>query len=198
MIAHLSGSILDVRLNQLVIDVGGIGYQVTVAPELAAESRVGQLISLHTSLVVREDSWTLFGFSNADAKNLFEQLQSVTGIGPKVASALLAVYQPEELRSAIAAQDNAALERVPGIGKKVASRIILELKDKFGGGYRSKSSLSGPWRTQVIGALTGLGYSAKEAESALDDVLSDFGRTPTEADLPEMLKLALAQSRRKS
>ena len=198
MIAHLSGSILDVRLNQLVIDVAGIGYQVTVAPELAAESRVGQSISLHTSLVVREDSWTLFGFSNADAKNLFEQLQSVTGIGPKVASALLAVYQPEELRSAIAAQDNAALERVPGIGKKVASRIILELKDKFGGGYRSKSSLSGPWRTQVIGALTGLGYSAKEAESALDDVLSNFGRTPTEADLPEMLKLALAQSRRKS
>ena len=198
MIAHLSGSILDVRLNQLVIDVGGIGYQVTVAPEIAAESRVGQSISLHTSLVVREDSWTLFGFSNADAKNLFEQLQSVTGIGPKVASALLAVYQPEELRSAIAAQDNAALERVPGIGKKVASRIILELKDKFGGGYRSKSSLSGPWRTQVIGALTGLGYSPKEAESALDDVLSDFGRTPTEADLPEMLKLALAQSRRKS
>ena len=198
MIAHLSGSILDVRLNQLVIDVAGIGYQVTVAPELAAESRVGQSISLHTSLVVREDSWALFGFSNADAKNLFEQLQSVTGIGPKVASALLAVYQPEELRSAIAAQDNAALERVPGIGKKVASRIILELKDKFGGGYRSKSSLSGPWRTQVIGALTGLGYSAKEAESALDDVLSDFGRTPTEADLPEMLKLALAQSRRKS
>jgi Holliday junction DNA helicase RuvA len=198
MIAHLSGAILDVRLNQLVIDVGGIGYQVTVAPELAADSRVGQSISLHTSLVVREDSWTLFGFSNADAKNLFEQLQSVTGIGPKVASALLAVYQPEELRSAIAAQDNAALERVPGIGKKVASRIILELKDKFGGGYRSKSSLSGPWRTQVIGALTGLGYSAKEAESALDDVLSDFGRTPTETDLPEMLKLALAQSRRKS
>jgi len=198
MIAHLSGSILDVRLNQLVIEVGGIGYQVTVAPELASDSRVGQSISLHTSLVVREDSWTLFGFSNADAKNLFEQLQSVTGIGPKVASALLAVYQPEELRSAIAAQDNAALERVPGIGKKVASRIILELKDKFGGGYRSKSSLSGPWRTQVIGALTGLGYSAKEAESALDDVLSDFGRTPTEADLPEMLKLALAQSRRKS
>ena len=198
MIAHLSGSILDVRLNQLVIDVAGIGYRVTVAPELAAESRVGQSISLHTSLVVREDSWTLFGFSNADAKNLFEQLQSVTGIGPKVASALLAVYQPEELRSAIAAQDNAALERVPGIGKKVASRIILELKDKFGGGYRSKSSLSGPWRTQVIGALTGLGYSVKEAESALDDVLSDFGRAPTEADLPEMLKLALAQSRRKS
>jgi Holliday junction DNA helicase RuvA len=198
MISHLSGSIIDVRLNQLVIDVSGIGYQVTVAPELAAESRVGEKISLHTSLVVREDSWTLYGFSNADAKSLFEQLQSVTGIGPKVASALLAVYGPEELRTAIASQDNAALERVPGIGKKVASRIILELKEKFGGGYRSKSTLSGPWRTQVIGALTGLGYSSKEAESALDDVLSDFGRAPTEADLPEMLKLALAQSRRKT
>ena len=198
MISHLSGSIIDVRLNQLVIDVSGIGYQVTVAPELAAESRVGEKISLHTSLVVREDSWTLYGFSNADAKSLFEQLQSVTGIGPKVASALLAVYGPEELRTAIASQDNAALERVPGIGKKVASRIILELKEKFGGGYRRKSALSGPWRTQVSGALTGLGYSSKEAESALDDVLSDFGRAPTEADLPEMLKLALAQSRRKT
>lgn len=198
MIAHLSGVILDVRLNQLVIDVSGLGYQVTVAPELAVESRVGAKISLHTSLVVREDSWTLYGFSSADSKNLFEQLQSVTGIGPKVASALLAVYSPDELRNAIAAQDNAALERVPGIGKKVASRIILELKDKFGGGYRSKSSLSGPWRTQVIGALTGLGYSTKEAESALDNVLANFSGIPTESDLPEMLKLALAQSRRKS
>jgi holliday junction DNA helicase RuvA len=198
MIAHLAGTILDVRLNQLIVEVSGIGYQVTVAPELAAESRVGEKISLHTSLVVREDSWTIYGFSNSDSKNLFEQLQSVTGIGPKVASALLAVYGPDDLRNAIAAQDNAALERVPGIGKKVASRIILELKDKFGGGFKSKSTLSGPWRAQVIGALTGLGYSTKEAESALDDVLSDFGRTPTESDLPEMLKLALAQSRRTS
>ena len=198
MIAHISGAVIDVRLNRLVINVSGIGYEVIVAPELAANCRVDQSISLHTSLVVREDSWTLFGFENADAKNLFEQLQSVTGIGPKVASALLAVYNPEELRSAIAAHDNAALERVPGIGKKVASRIILELKDKFAVGYRSKSVLSGPWRTQVIGALTGLGYSVKEAETALDDALANFGRTPTEADLPEMLKLALAQSRRNS
>lgn len=198
MIAQLTGNIVDVRLNQLVVEVSGMGYQVTVAPELAAESRIGNQISLHTSLVVREDSWTLYGFSNSDAKNLFELLQSVTGIGPKVASALLAVYSPDELRNSIALQDNAALERVPGIGKKVASRIILELKDKFGGGFRSKSSLSGPWRTQVLGALTGLGYSAKEADSALEDVLANFGRTPTESDLPEMLKLALAQSRRKT
>jgi Holliday junction DNA helicase RuvA len=111
---------------------------------------------------------------------------------------LLAVYTPDELRTAIASQDNGALERVPGIGKKVASRIILELKDKYGGGFRTKSSLSGPWRTQVIGALTGLGYSAKEAESSLDEVLSEFGRTPTNEDLPEMLKMALARSRRKN
>ena len=122
----------------------------------------------------------------------------MTGIGPKVASALLSVYSPEELKNAIASQDNATLERVPGIGKKVASRIILELKDKFGGGFRSQRSLSGPWRTQVIGALTGLGYSSKEAEAALDEVLSDFGKNPTQSDLPELLKLALARSRRKS
>ena len=197
MIAQLKGTVIDVRLNRLVLEVSGIGYEVIVAPDLASNSRVGDLLTLHTSLVVREDSWTLYGFEKVDSKSLFEQLQSVTGIGPKVASALLAVYTPEELRNAIATQDNAALERVPGIGKKVASRIILELKDKFGGGFRSKNSLAGPWRTQVIGALTGLGYSTKEAESALDDVLEEFGRTPTEKDLPEMLKLALAQSRRK-
>jgi len=197
VIAQLKGTVIDVRLNRLVLEVSGIGYEVIVAPDLASNSRVGDLLTLHTSLVVREDSWTLYGFEKVDSKSLFEQLQSVTGIGPKVASALLAVYTPEELRNAIATQDNAALERVPGIGKKVASRIILELKDKFGGGFRSKNSLAGPWRTQVIGALTGLGYSTKEAESALDDVLEEFGRTPTEKDLPEMLKLALAQSRRK-
>ncbi|MFM8842857.1 MAG: Holliday junction branch migration protein RuvA [Actinomycetota bacterium] len=196
MIAQLAGSILDIRLNRITVSVSGVGYEVIVAPELATEVRVGDSITLHVSLVVREDSWTLYGFQSTDAKLLFEELQSVTGIGPKVASALLAVYSPEELRTAIASQDNAALERVPGIGKKVASRIILELKDKFGGGFRSKSSLSGPWRTQVIGALTGLGYSAKEAESALEDVLTEFGRTPTHDDLPEMLKMALARSRR--
>ena len=198
MIAQLTGTIIDVRLNRIVLEVSGVGYDIIVAPELASDSRIGELLTLRTSLVVREDSWTLYGFKEVEAKTLFEQLQSVTGIGPKVASALLAVYTPEELRNAIANQDNVVLERVPGIGKKVASRIILELKDKFGGGFRSKNSLSGPWRTQVIGALTGLGYSAKEAESALDEVLVEFGKTPTEKDLPEMLKLALAQSRRKS
>ena len=94
----------------------------------------------------------------------------------------------------IAAQDNAALERVPGIGKKVASRILLELKDKYSGATKSKASLSGIWRTQIIGALTGLGYSNKEAELALENALQNLGRTPSENDLPEILKLALAQS----
>lgn len=198
MIAQLTGSVIDLRLNRIVIDVSGLGYEVIVAPDLASDTKIGESLTLFTSLVVREDSWTLYGFTSNDAKSLFEELQSVTGIGPKVASALLAVYSPEELRTAITSQDNGALERVPGIGKKVASRIILELKDKFGGGFRTKSSLSGPWRNQVIGALTGLGYSAKEAETALDEVLSEFGRTPTHEDLPEMLKMALARSRRKS
>lgn len=198
MIAQLTGSVIDLRLNRIVIDVSGLGYEVIVAPDLASDTKIGESLTLFTSLVVREDSWTLYGFTSNDAKSLFEELQSVTGIGPKVASALLAVYSPEELRTAIASQDNGALERVPGIGKKVASRIILELKDKFGGGFRTKSSLSGPWRNQVIGALTGLGYTAKEAETALDEVLSEFGRTPTHEDLPEMLKMALARSRRKS
>lgn len=198
MITQIKGTIIDVRLNRIIVDVSGIGYEVIVAPDLASSSHVGEVVTLQTSLVVREDSWTLYGFGSLDARSLFEELQSVSGIGPKVASALLSVYTPEELKNAIATQDNAALERVPGIGKKVASRIILELKDKFGGGFRTKRSLNAPWRTQIVGALTGLGYSAKEADVALDDVLSEFGNTPSEKDLPELLKMALAQSRRKS
>ena len=193
----MTGTIFEIRLNRIILLVNGIGYEVIVAPDIASESKVGGELSLHTSLVVREDSWSLYGFLSQRAKSLFEELQSVTGIGPKVASALLAVYGPDALRNIIASQDNEALERVPGIGKKVASRILLELKEKFGS-YKSKSTLSGPWRTQVIGALTGLGYSQKEAESALDKVLESFGRTPTSEDTPEMLKLALAQSRQKS
>ena len=197
MIAFMTGTVFEIRLNRINLLVNGIGYEVIVAPDIASESKVGGELSLHTSLVVREDSWSLYGFLSQSAKSLFEELQSVTGIGPKVASALLAVYGPDALRNIIASQDNEALERVPGIGKKVASRILLELKVKFGASYKSKSALSGPWRTQVIGALTGLGYSQKEAESAIDKVVESFGRTPTSDDTPQMLKLALAQSRQK-
>lgn len=196
MIAQISGSVLDVRLNLLTVDVSGIGYQVHVAPDLASRTKVGEKLVLFTSLVVREDSWTLFGFESFEAKALFEELQSVTGIGPKVASTLLSVYSPNELRAVIANQDHAALEKVPGIGKKVASRILLELKDKFSVAYKSKSSLSGPWRSQVVGALTGLGYSNKDAEAALDSALENYGKTPSESDLPEILKTALSQSRK--
>lgn len=196
MIAKLRGTVLEVRLNLLTIDVSGIGYEVIVAPELAAATRTGENVALYTSLVVREDAWTLYGFESADAKTLFEQLRSVTGIGPKVASTLLSVFTPDELKGAISSEDHAALERVPGIGKKVASRIILELKDKFGSEVKNKNVLSGPWRSQLISALTGLGYTAKDAESALESGLIVFGKTPSEEDLPELLKLALAQSRK--
>lgn len=196
MIAQLRGSVLEVRLNLITVDVNGVGYEINVSPELAASTNVGSTVALYTSLVVREDAWTLYGFDSNEAKTLFQQLQSVTGIGPKVASALLSVYGPRDLTSAIANQDNAALEKVPGIGKKVASRIILELKDKFGGAYKAQDSLSGPWRSQIIGALTGLGYATKDAEMALDSALQTLGKTPSERDLPEILKLALAQSRR--
>lgn len=196
MIAQLRGTVLEVRLNLITLDVNGVGYEIIVAPELAASTSVGSSISIYTSLVVREDAWTLYGFDSNEAKTLFQQLQSVTGIGPKVASALLSVYGPSDLTSAIANQDNSALEKVPGIGKKVASRIILELKDKFGGAYKAKDSLSGPWRSQILGALTGLGYATKDAEMALDSAVQTLGRTPSESDLPEILKLALAQSRK--
>lgn len=194
MISQINGRVIEVRLTSIVISVVGIGYEVNVAPEIASKSRVGDEIELFTSLVVREDSWKLFGYRSATARNLFEELQSVTGIGPKVAHSLLNVFTPDELQSFIGSGDQLALEQVPGIGKKVASRIILELRERYNTG-QSRTLPGGRWREALTEALTSLGYSTKDAERSIDQTLKNLEADPASIEISELLKMTLANSR---
>ena len=200
MIARVIGHLLEVRLTSVVVDVNGLGYEVVVAPDIAASVQVGERVDLFTSQVIREDSSTLFGFKNVQARELFNQVQTVTGVGPKVAHSLLSNFSPDELRSAIGSADLKALEKVPGIGKKVASRIILELQERFQTLKSGKSKLNGPWRNSLKEALISLGYSVKEAEKAIDKALDSLdaeGKSaPERIELSELLKLTLNQVRK--
>ncbi len=181
MIAFVRGTIAAVGLDTAVVEVGGVGMEVRATPATLAELRVGATAKVPTSLVVREDSLTLYGFTDDDERGVFELLQTASGVGPRLAQAMLAVHRPDELRRAVAAEDLAALTKVPGIGRKGAQRIVLELKDRLGpphGGSAGAGATlpvagvapGAAWRDQVRGALLGLGWSAREAESALDAV----------------------------
>ncbi|GEL93665.1 Holliday junction branch migration protein RuvA [Cellulomonas composti] len=179
MIASVQGTVLAVRLDAAVVDVGGVGMLVHATPGTLAHLRVGQRATLHTSLVVREDSLTLFGFTDDDEREVFETVQTVSGVGPRLALAMLAVHAPEELRRAVADEDLKALERVPGIGRKGAQRIVLELRDRLGAPVRAvaggSGTVSGPGddrRQQVVDALVGLGWNAKAADDAVTTVLA--------------------------
>ena len=195
MIARISGELLEVRLTSLVIEAGGLGYEVLVAPDIAASLQVGERIELFTSQVIREDSSTLFGFRNIQARELFDQVQTVSGVGPKVAHSLLSSFTPDDLRIAIGSGDLKSLEKVPGIGKKVASRIVLELQDKFGNQMQQRELIGGKWRTSLRDALTSLGYSTREADSAIDKTLESVEK-PDQMDLSELLKISLSQAKR--
>jgi Holliday junction DNA helicase RuvA len=194
VIAQIAGSVLEVRLTSIVVTVSGIGYEINVAPDLASKIAVGDEIALYTSLVVREDSWKLFGYKSADARDLFNELQSVTGIGPKVAHSLLNVFDAEKLQSIIGSGDQLALEQVPGIGKKVASRLILELRERYNTG-KSKNTASGKWRDSLTEALISLGYSAKDAERRIEETISELDVDPASVELSELLKRSLAGAR---
>lgn len=175
MIAHLSGTVTHIGATSVVLEIGGVGFEAKCNPQTGADLRLGQTARLATSLVVREDSLTLYGFESDDARDLFVVLQTASGIGPKLALATLAVLSPDEVRMAIAQEDLTALTRVPGIGNKGAQRMILELKDKISApgavGDLSVPSLgNASWRTQVSSGLQGLGWSLKEAEAACDRV----------------------------
>jgi Holliday junction DNA helicase RuvA len=177
MIASLSGTVLTVGLDSLVIGVGGVGMLVHTTPATAASLRSGQAADLATTLVVREDSLTLYGFANADEKSVFETVQTVSGVGPRLALAMLAVHTPDALRRAIAQEDLATLTKVPGIGKKGAERLVLELRDKLGVIVGEGAELTPEpsdadevWRGQVREALVGLGWNVKQADAALDKV----------------------------
>ena len=177
MIASVSGRVAAVSPDGTVVEVGGIGLAVQCTPGTIARLQVGETARLSTSLVVREDSLTLYGFADDDERQLFELLQTANGVGPRLAQAVLAIHPPREVRRAVSMADVKALMQVPGIGKKGAERLILELRDRLGS-TTSDTSLDAPvglpsvtpvapWRDQLTSALVGLGWSAKEADTAL-------------------------------
>ena len=180
MIASVRGTVAALGPDGAVLEVGGVGLAVSCSPGTLARLRVGEAARLATSLVVREDSLTLYGFADDDERAMFELLQTANGVGPKLAQTMLAVYPPGELRRAVATSDLAALTKVPGIGRKGAERIALELRDRVGsvdgpdrGVVMGGLTAVAPWRDQLAQALAGLGFSGKEAIDAIDVVAAD-------------------------
>ena len=193
MIAFVRGEVAAVTLTSAVLEVGGVGLELMCTPGTLATLRVGREATLPTSMVVREDSLTVFGFLDEDEKQVFELVQTASGVGPKLAQAMLAVLSPDDLRAAVAAEDVKTLTRVPGIGQKGAQRIILELRDRIGapvgaGGRTTPTPAGAPWRDQVQQGLVGLGWSAKEADKAIEAVADRAGPSP---DVPALLRAAL-------
>jgi len=185
MIARLRGTTLDRGLDHLIVDVAGVGYLVFVPVSAIAGAQTGAEITLHTHLVVREDSMTLYGFTEQHQQRLFGTLIGVSGVGPKVALALLSIMSADDLSFAIASGNAAALARAPGVGQKLASRVVLELKGKLTAG--ASASVPGIESDDVVAALMGLGYSQAEATDAV--ARSEF---PAEASIEDKVRLALS------
>ncbi|MBN2176987.1 MAG: Holliday junction branch migration protein RuvA [Demequinaceae bacterium] len=170
MFAHLTGKAVAVTASSLVVDVGGVGFTVLTTPSTLAEVREGEGVTVHTHLVVREDSLTVYGFSTASERDAFVALQAVTGVGPRLALAMLAVHSPSTLASAVATGDRAAFERVPGVGPKVAARLLLELAGRIPEGGTAETRLASDGREQVVEALVGLGWNARDSRLAVEAV----------------------------
>jgi len=179
MIASVSGRVAAVSPDGAVVEVGGIGLAVQCTPGTIARLQVGENARLSTSLIVREDSLTLYGFADDDERSLFELLQTANGVGPRLAQAVLAIHPPREVRRAVSMADVKSLMQVPGIGKKGAERLILELRDRLGvttsdttfdgpapSGLPSVTPVA-PWKDQLTSALVGFGWSVKEADGAI-------------------------------
>jgi holliday junction DNA helicase RuvA len=200
MISTLTGTIRSLAIDKVVIEVGGVGFMLLINPQTSSGISLGAQTTLHTSLVVREDSLTLFGFLSEEVKNLFELVQTVSGVGPKVALSIMGALTPEDLARAISQEDISAIERVPGIGKKGAQRMILELKGKLsdlspGTSYKGHQPA---WREQLTSALVSLGFSPKESDGAISFVVNDLRNIdadPAKMELSELLKLALASGK---
>jgi holliday junction DNA helicase RuvA len=198
VIAFVSGPVAALAPDIAVIQVGGVGMAVLCAPNTLAGLRIGESARLSTSLVVREDSLTLYGFADDDERQVFELLQTASGVGPRLAQAMLAVHSPDALRAAVAGGDEKALTAVPGIGKKGAQRLLLELKDRLGapvGGTlpgRRAAAATGPapWSEQLHTALIGLGYQPREAEEAVAAVTPEAEATER-PNVGALLKAAL-------
>ncbi len=216
MISSLRGEVLAVGLDHAVVEVGGVGLSVQAVPSTLATLRTGERTHLHTTLVVREDSLTLYGFADEESRELFGLLQTVSGVGPRLALAALAVLEPDKLRTALAEGNLTVLTQVPGIGRKGAERLSIELRDKvaaLAGAAGSDGAADGAGRTDgvpaagngagdparadvvadVVQALVGLGFPAKQAEQAVERVVAD-----EPGDTSRVLRAALASLGRKS
>ncbi len=197
MIASVRGQVISVELDHAVVEVGGVGLAVHAVPATLATLRQGEQARLATSLVVREESLTLYGFADIAARELFVLLQTVSGVGPRLALAMLAVLDPDTLRTALAGGDIAMLTRVPGIGRKGAERLIVELRDRVGvlvptsGAPAPGAGGGGAVRTQVAEALIGLGFATRQAEQAVDAALAEADSEPVHT--PDLLRSALAR-----
>ena len=192
MISSIRGEVLEVALDHAVIEAAGMGYRVNATPSTLATLRQGTQARLVTAMIVREDSMTLYGFPDSDTRDLFLTLLSVSGVGPRLAMATLAVHDASALRQALADGDVAALTRVPGIGKRGAERMVVELRDKVGlvGATVGAPAVNGhAVRSPVVEALVGLGFAARQAEEATDKVLAGDHDATTSSALRTALSL---------
>ena len=188
MISRVLGTVAQIGVDDVVVVYGGLGFKVFIVPPLASELHKGDEIELYTHLIVREDALTLYGFKTEEERKVFEILMSVTGIGPRIGLAALSVFSPNDLRRAVADQDAATLARIPGVGKKVASRMLVELGDKLGLPAQlpeASAPSAGVVEAEVKAALIGLGWNETKAEN----VLSELGGNGLNA--PDLLRAAL-------
>ena len=195
MIAFVSGTVAALAPDAAVLEVGGVGMAVQCTPNTLSTLRLGKPAKLATSLVVREDSLTLYGFVDDDERQIFELLQTATGVGPRLAQAMLAVHTPDALRRAVAAGDEKALMAVPGIGKKGAQKLLLEFKDRLGAPVGAAPAIGAPvtsgWRDQLHAALIGLGYATREADEAVAAVAPQAEAAEGTPQVGQLLKAAL-------
>ncbi|KRD08741.1 ATP-dependent DNA helicase RuvA [Mycobacterium sp. Root265] len=192
MIASVRGEIIEIALDHAVVEAAGVGYKVMATPSTLSTLRRGDEARLITAMIVREDSMTLYGFADGESRDLFSTLLGVSGVGPKIALATLAVYDATSLRQALADGDVTALTRVPGIGKRGAERMVLELRDKIGavpGAGGSAAAIGHAVRMPVVEALVGLGFAVKQAEEATDKVLADDPAATTSTALRAALSM---------
>ncbi len=202
MIAHVRGTVAGVAPDGAVIEVGGVGMRVQCTPGTLATLKLGEPAQVATSLVVREDSLTLFGFTCDDERNVFELLQTASGVGPRLALAMLAVHTPDALRRAVSTEDLDTLTMVPGVGKKGAQRIVLEMKDRLGPPGDGGNGLPGTrppqrmpsWRDQVQSGLVNLGWPVRDADQAIAAVEEEGtvnGSDGEDVDVATVLRAAL-------
>jgi Holliday junction DNA helicase RuvA len=201
MISLVNGVVRSIALDKVIVEVGGVGLSLAITQKTSAQLNIGVPVQLFTTLVVREDALTLYGFLEDGDRVLFELVQTVSGIGPKVALSIVSALSPSQLAIAISQEDISAIEKVPGIGRKGAQRLILELKGKLTDfGTTSKTDRHQPvWREQLTSALVSLGFNAKDSDAAISQVvarLSEDGVDAQNLELSDLLKRALSQGGR--